>query len=138
MKKPILLDLPLFIETPRILLRPPCRGEGKILNAAILENFELLTQFMPWAREKPSLETSEEVVRKAVANWILKANEEPGLMLFILDKETQDLIGASGFHSIDWDVPSVATGYWIRKKYSGLGFMTEAINAITQYAFGVF
>lgn len=26
-------------------------------------------------------------------------------------------------------------GYWIRNKYTGQGYMTEAINAITQYAF---
>jgi RimJ/RimL family protein N-acetyltransferase len=29
------------------------------------------------------------------------------------------------------------TGYWARKKYSGQGYITEAINAITQYAFQI-
>ncbi len=58
-------------------------------------------------------------------------------MLLILDKNSHDLIGATGFHNIDWEVPCVETGYWVRKKYSGQGFITEAANAITQYAFKV-
>lgn len=132
-----LIDLPTHIETPRLLLRPPQANEGKILNTAILESFELLNKYMLWAKEKPSLEESETVVKREAQNWILKRRNDPELMLFILDKNTNDLIGATGFHGIDWDVPCAETGYWVRKKYSGQGYITEAINAITQYAFNV-
>lgn len=131
------IDLPTHIETPRLLLRPPRTNEGKVLNAAILESFELLNKYMLWAKEKPSLEESEMVVKREAQNWILKRKTDPELMLFILDKNTNDLIGATGFHGIDWDVPCAETGYWVRKKYLGQGFITEAINAITQYAFNV-
>jgi len=31
-------------------------------------------------------------------------------------------------------VPCLETGYWIRKKYSGKGLITEAVNALTRYA----
>lgn len=131
------IDLPTHIETPRLLLRPPQTNEGKILNAAILESFELLNKYMLWAKEKPSLEESEAVVKREAQNWILKRKSDPELMLFILDKNTNNLIGATGFHGIDWDVPCAETGYWVRRKYSGHGYITEAINAITQYAFNV-
>src|SRR3990167_8415879 len=135
--KPILLNLPVPITTPRLLIRPPAIGDGTLLNAAVLESFEMLKIYMPWAKEKPTLDDSEEVVRREAANWILKKEEDPELMFLILDKKTNDLIGATGFHAIDWDVPSVETGYWIRNQYAGFGLMTEAINAITQYAFKV-
>lgn len=137
LKKPILIDLPLTIETPRLVVRPPRVGEGKMLNEAVLESFALLQQFMLWAEQKPSIDESEEIVRRAAANWILKTNESPELMLFICDKKTKDLIGATGYHDINWEVPCLETGYWVRKKYTGNGFITEAINAITQYAFKV-
>ena len=133
----IRLDLPTHIETPRLLLRPPRANEGKILNEAILESFELLSQYMLWAKEKPTLQESEVVVKREAQNWILKRKADPELMLFILDKKNHDLIGATGFHDIDWDVPCAETGYWVRKKYLGQGYITEAINAITQYAFHV-
>lgn len=135
--KPILFNLPVPITTPRLLIRPPAIGDGTLLNAAVLESFEMLKIYMPWAKEKPTLDDSEEVIRREAANWILKKKEDPELMLLILDKKTNDLIGATGFHAIDWDVPSVETGYWIRNQYAGFGLMTEAINAITQYAFKV-
>lgn len=118
---PILIDLPIPIETPRLMLRPPKIGDGAMLNAAVLESFDLLNKFMLWANDKPSLEESEEIVRREAANWIFKKKDDPELMLLILDKKTHDFIGA--------------TGYWIRKKYSGQGLITEATNALTQYAF---
>ncbi|HHT0594695.1 TPA: GNAT family N-acetyltransferase [Legionella anisa] len=137
MKKinPSLIDLPIPIETPRLLLRPPKKGDGVMLNTAVLESFDLLNKFMPWANEKPSRDDSEEIVRREAANWLFIRKEDPELMLLILDKKTNDFIGATGFHDINWDVPCVETGYWVRKKYAGQGLMTEAINAITQYAF---
>jgi ribosomal-protein-serine acetyltransferase len=133
--KPILLDLPMPITTPRLILRPPQVGDGMVTNEAILESFEVLSQFMPWAKEKPSAEESEEFVRQAAANWILKNNDEPYLPLFMFDKNTNYFIGGTGYHHFDWAVPCIETGYWIRNSCAGQGFMTEAINAITQYAF---
>ena len=118
-------------------MRPPQANEGKILNTAVLESFELLNKYMLWAKEKPSLEESEAVVKREAQNWILNKKSDPELMLLILDKNTNDFIGATGFHGIDWDVPCAETGYWVRKKYLGQGYITEAINAITQYAFNV-
>jgi len=133
--KPILLDLPVPIITPRLILRPPQIGDGEIVNEAILESFTVLNEFMSWAKEKPSVEESEELARQAVANWILKNNDEPYLPLFMFDKETNQFIGGTGYHHYDWDVPSIETGYWIRNSCAGKGLMTEAVNAITQYAF---
>ena len=75
--KPILLDLPMPIITPRLLIRPPQLGDGAAVNAAILESYDMLRQFMDWAKTKPSVEETEEHIRLAAANWILKKSEEP-------------------------------------------------------------
>jgi ribosomal-protein-serine acetyltransferase len=133
--KPILLDLVTPIMTPRLILRPPQIGDGLIVNEVVLESFDTLNKFMPWAQVKPSVEESEEFVRQAAANWILKNNEEPYLPLFIFDKNTNLFIGGTGYHHYDWEVPCIEIGYWIRSSCAGKGFMTEAINALTQYAF---
>ena len=133
--KPILFYLPLPIVTPRLILTAPRIGDGIALNSAILESFPILTQFMPWAANRPSIDESEEFVRTAAANWILKEAAEPWLPLFMWDKKTDDFIGATGLHNINWQIPSGECGYWIKQKYSGHGFMLEAINALTWYAF---
>jgi len=133
--KPILLDFPVPIITPRLMLKPPQVGDGAVINEAVLESFEELQQFMPWAKEKPSIDDSEEFARQAAANWILKNNVEPYLPLSIFDKKTNRFIGNTGYHHFDWAVPCIEIGYWIRNSYVGQGLMTEAVNAITQYAF---
>src|SRR5690606_11812221 len=38
-------------------------------------------------------------------------------------------------HRMDWAVRSFEIGYWIRKDAEGQGIVTEAVNAITRYAF---
>src|SRR3990167_7169115 len=103
--KPILLDLPIPIITPRLILKPPQIGDGIAVNEAVLESLDTLKKFMPWAKEKPSIDDSEEFVRQAAANWILKNNDEPYLPLFVFDKNTGRFIGGTGYHHYDWTVP---------------------------------
>ncbi len=135
MINPTLLNLPMPITTPRLILRPPQVGDGAILHAAIVESFEELHRFMPWAKELQSIEQTEEYVRHAAANWIVKRAEDPYLPLLIFDRSTEELIGATGYHHINWDVPCLETGYWLRTSRTGEGLMTEAVNAQTRYAF---
>lgn len=135
MINPILMDFPMPITTERLLIRPPKIGDGKITNEAILETYDEIKTFMPWAKTKPSVDDSEIFAREAAANWILKKNDEPYLPLFIFDRKNEEFLGATGFHHMDWEVPAMETGYWLRASYQRQGIMTEAINAITRYAF---
>ena len=132
---PILPNFPLPIQTPRLVLKPPHIGDGPIINAAIIESFDELHPFMPWAKTKPTVEESESWVKLAAANWVDKKNEEPYLPLFIWEKATGQCIGSTGYHHFDWNVPSIEIGYWLKTSHTGRGFMTEAVNALTQYAF---
>ncbi|MBP6918978.1 MAG: GNAT family N-acetyltransferase [Legionellaceae bacterium] len=135
MMKPILFNLPMPIQTERLLIRPPQLGDGHIINAAIVESYDVLKSIMPWAQIVPTVEDSEEYVRLAAANWILKQNEEPYLPLSIFRLDTMEYIGGTGFHHMDWDVPAFETGYWLHVRHQNQGYMTEAVNAITRYAF---
>jgi RimJ/RimL family protein N-acetyltransferase len=129
--KPILLDIPMPIQTPRLLLRPPQPGDGIELNAAINESFDDLAIWMPWAKERPSVEDSEENIRRAFAKWILRED----LRISIFDKASGKLVGSSGLHRINWELPSFEIGYWVRKSFEGKGYITESTNALTQFAF---
>ncbi len=133
--KPILIDLPMPIKTPRLLIRPPQMDDSNAVNSAIIESFDELHEFMDWANTKPSLKETEAYIQQALDNWILKKNDEPYLPLFMFDKVSDVFIGATGYHHYVWTVPCLETGYWIRSSHLGQGLMTEAINALTQYAF---
>jgi ribosomal-protein-serine acetyltransferase len=57
------------------------------------------------------------------------------LRLLIFLKDTNQFVGSSGLHNPNWDVPKFEIGYWIATRYSGSGYMTEAVQGITNYAF---
>jgi RimJ/RimL family protein N-acetyltransferase len=56
-------------------------------------------------------------------------------MLVLFDRQSGELCGGSGFHSIDWTLPKFEIGYWLHKDLQGQGLMSEAVNGITRYAF---
>ena len=131
---PILFEIPMPIATPRLFLRPPQSGDGVELNAAILESFDELSVWMPWADHKPTLDESEENVRRAAAKFILRED----LRISIFDRATGKLAGSTGLHRINWRLPSFEIGYWLRKSFTGKGYITEATNALTRFAFKEF
>jgi len=131
MAKPILLDFPDAFESERLIIRAPRPGDGVLINPAILESLEALRPWMPWAQTAPSVDESEEVMRKGAANFILRSD----LPLVLLRKDTGQFIGGSGLHRMDWDVPMFEIGYWVRTSCAGQGYITEAVNAISRFAF---
>ncbi|MBX9831296.1 GNAT family N-acetyltransferase [Candidatus Babeliales bacterium] len=129
-----LRHFPFPITTPRLLLRKPCIEDSRAVNAGVEESFDELHQFMPWARQRQTLQETELFIEQAVTNWIVQKSEEPWFPIFIFDRTTQEFIGATGYHHIEWESMCLHIGYWIRTSKSGQGLMTEAVNALTRYA----
>ena len=131
MSTPILRDFPDQFESERLTIRAPRPGDGAENCAAIQESLAELRPWMPWAVEPLTPETQEAVMRRAHADFMARTD----LMLLLLLKGTDTLIGSSGLHRIDWRVPRFEIGYWLRTGYTGQGYMTEAVNAIAAFAF---
>ncbi|KRF10182.1 acetyltransferase [Paenibacillus sp. Soil766] len=127
---PILFSIPEAFESRRLLIRAPILDDGIKVNEAIRESMEELIPWMPWAQTMPTLEESEANIRKAR----LKFLERSDMRLLILLKETGELIGSSGLHNIDWNIRRFEIGYWVRSSFGGQGYMTEAVEAILNFA----
>ena len=130
--KPILLDFPDSFETERLTIRSPLPGDGAELQAAVAETIEDLRPWMPWADHVPTVEEDEELVRQARARFLQRED----LWMLLLLKGTHTLVGGSGLHAINWDVPRFEIGYWVRRRFAGQGYITEAVRGITRFAFG--
>jgi len=128
---PILKDISTTIETERLLLRCPQPGEGKHMYEAVNESLDEFQQWFPWAHEEHTLENSEVNVRKAQLNFLRRE----GLPFMIWLKESKMLVGRVGFVDIDWQIPAFEIGYWLRNSQTGRGYMTEAVAALTGFAF---
>ena len=133
MSDPILREFPHSFETERLIIRGPLPGDGKMVRTAVLESHEELKQWLPWAVDIPNEDEYEVLVRRGHTRFL---NRED-LWLMVLLKDTGTIIGGSGLHRIDWDVPKFEIGYWLSTPYTGQGYMTEAVEAITNFAFEV-
>ena len=70
---------------------------------------------MPWAQQMPTLEESESFSTMHRCKFL--AREELVLLLFLKGKNT--IVGSSGLHRIDWNIPKFEIGYWCRKRFRG-------------------
>ena len=128
---PILLDFPDSFETERLTIRSPMPGDGAELQVAVAETIDDLRPWMPWADHIPTVEEEEGVVRRGRARFLTR--EDLRLLLFL--KGTHTLVGGSGLHHMNWSVPSFEIGYWVRRRFAGRGYITEAVRGITRFAF---
>jgi RimJ/RimL family protein N-acetyltransferase len=131
---PVLIDVPVPIRTPRLLLRPKQVGDGAITAAAVHETWDELHKWMRWA-ENPADFTAESMeirTRRVMASFILRE----GIELTGVEVATGTAVIWCGLHDIDWQGRQCDTGYWVRKSAQGKGIATEAANALVRYAFG--
>ena len=134
MLNPLLIDVPLAIETSRLLLRAPRAGDGPALHEALVESLPELRRFLwflSWVAEEQTLESAEIRCRRAQANFHARTD----LPFWIFDKSTDRLVGSAGLHRTDWSIPQTEVGYWIRTSAAGNGYVTEAVDALVRLAF---
>jgi RimJ/RimL family protein N-acetyltransferase len=124
-------SIPSEIRTDRLLIRAPRIGDGPELNAAICESLDSLSPWMPWARSAPSLAETEERVIAKVADF--EGRTDFAFYSFRLD--TGALAAVIGLHPLNDAVPSFMIGYWCRSVEQGQGLTTEAVRAVTSFAF---
>ena len=132
---PLLIELPMPIRTPRLLLRPGQPGDGAPLLAAKRESWPELGRWLDWAGgpvEAISEDGEEAFVRRKAAEFILRGE----LWLAAVSHDDGRLLGSGGYHAIDWHGRLLSAGYWIRTGETGKGLATELLNALVQYAFG--
>jgi len=132
-KNPILIDLPMPIETDRMIIREPRFGDGEILHQAKQESVEELIKWMEWAKYLGDIEDDEKVVRDAHVKFLQKTD----LMMFAFDKVTKQFLGSTGIHRFDWEKRVFEIGYWYRTSATGQGYATESTKALIKYAFDV-
>ena len=124
----------LLIQTDRLDLRLPQLSDHKNWSQLRFESKEFLT---PW---EPTWSHDHLLRRPFInrVNWAKRSIQNgTAIPLFIINRNEGALIGAITLDNIRRGPNQTATmGYWIGLPYVRKGFMTEAISALVQYAFG--
>ena len=135
MLNPLLVDVPVRIESPRLVLRAPRSGDGAVLHPALVESITELRQFLwflPWVAEEQTPDSAEIRCRTCEANFTARTD----LPFLAFDKSSGSLVGSVGLHRTDWQVPKTEVGYWIRSSAIGNGYATEGVQALVGWALG--
>jgi ribosomal-protein-serine acetyltransferase len=118
----------------RLELRSGCylrlfeESDAEELDSVIAANRAHLAKWLDWANTEGTEEWLGFIrrTREKVA-----AND--GFCAAIIDDDA--MVGWVGFDRIDWDSRSTSIGYWLARDRQGRGIMTEAVAALTGYAF---
>jgi RimJ/RimL family protein N-acetyltransferase len=128
---PILLEFPEEFETERLFIRKPLPGDGRAVYEAVQASLNELKRWMPWAHKTQTVVDMEANMRDAHAKFLTRED----LRLHLYKKDTGEFIGSSGLHRIKWEIPRFEIGYWIETPHQDKWYMTEATEAITNFAF---
>jgi ribosomal-protein-serine acetyltransferase len=129
---PILIDVPLQIETDRLILRAPLpAGDGNVVNQAIKDSINELKHWLRLFQAIPTVEETEMILRNAHIDFLKRES----LRYLIFHKGTHDFIGTASLHRINWKIFKCEIGYWIHSYFSGNGYMTEAVSELTNLGF---
>ncbi|AIW84292.1 GNAT family N-acetyltransferase [Bacillus mycoides] len=128
----ILLDVPLQIETDRLILRAPLQaGDGNVVHQAIKDSINELKQWLLLFQSIPTVEETEILLRNAHIDFLKRES----FRYLIYHKDTNDFIGTASLHGINWKISKCEIGYWINTQFSGNGYMTEAVSELTNLGF---
>ncbi len=128
----ILLDVPLQIETDRLILRAPLQaGDGNVVHQAIKDSINELKQWLLLFQSIPTVEETEIILRNAHIDFLKRES----FRYLIYLKGTNDFIGTASLHGINWKISKCEIGYWINTQFSGNGYMTEVVSELTNLGF---
>jgi len=125
--------IPLFEElrSERIIVRPYRESDAQSLFEAVAESRDHLRPWLPFADEHQTVEESRDWIIHQVASWVLREDLMPG----IWEAATGRFLGGSGLHPRNWETRYFEIGYWLRASATGQGYITEAVQLLSDYAF---
>ncbi len=102
-------------------------ADAKEFHRLIEANRAELTPWMPWAEEETFERTLSfiRLTRQQVA-------DNDGFQVAIVCDGS--IVGAVGFHGVDWLHRSTSIGYWLDAAHQGRGIMTRAVRAPVDHA----
>jgi RimJ/RimL family protein N-acetyltransferase len=112
-----------------VLLRRWTLADAPGLHAAVLESFEILHPWMPWAAEPPKLVDQESFIASAVSQWDTGEMYAYG----IFDPDGEQIRGTVGLHA-RVGPKAFDIGYWLHVDHTGKGLATRASGALTDTA----
>jgi len=120
--------------TKRLYLRCAVADDAPAVNAAIIASWTELSRCMDWAQgAQPTIEETMEWIANRAAGF----DDRSQLHFSIFEKRAGTFIGCCWLCRFDWTVPRGEIGYWCATKKVGHGYITEAVLALSEFAWSL-
>ena len=125
--------VPLFEELSgtRVTVRPYRVSDAEALREAVEESRDYIRPWLPFADTHQTVEESRDWIIQQEAKWLLRESMDAT----VRENNTNHFLGGIGLHIQNWEARSFEIGYWLRLSAAGHGYMTEAAQLLTDFAF---
>lgn len=120
------------LETKRLHLYPLDATDTRDLFAAVEGSRARLEPWLPWVPFSTDLDSSARYTEASASDW----DAARAARFAIRDRGSRRFLGVIGLESFAHLHESAELGYWLRVDAWGKGFMTEAGQAVLDWAFG--
>ena len=120
--------------TERLYLRVAVADDAPAVNAAVIASWTELSPVLDWAQgAQPTIQETMEWIENRKARF----EDRSELSFSIFEKRAGTFIGCCWLCRFDWTVPRGGIGYWCATNKVGHGYITEAVLALTEFAWSL-
>lgn len=124
------------ITTDRLIIRPLILSDAKVYHEAELASYFDMTHYWSWVNQNKPLSEIEAFLKEAESSH---QQQNPSAMYFaVISREAGVFQGCVWYAGINWFVPKFEIAYWQDSRKGGQGYMTEAVNALSQLTFTLY
>jgi RimJ/RimL family protein N-acetyltransferase len=122
------------LKTERLHLRGATADDASAMNAAVMASWTELSHWMEWAQgTQPTIQETVEQIDNREADFENRVE----FRFSIFEKRTGTFIGNCSLFRFDWTIPRGEIGYWCATNKVGHGYITEAVLALTEFAWSL-
>jgi RimJ/RimL family protein N-acetyltransferase len=131
---PLLRDLPIQLQTTRLVLRPYQAGDGRAYYDVCRNN---QAHLLPYEAGNPFLgvatpDDAEVLVRRFAAQWMARE----AFFFGAWQRATGGFAAQIYVGVVSWELPEFEIGYFADQAHEGQGFVSEATRAALRFVFG--
>ena len=104
-------------------------GDADSAFAAIDRNRAHLRRWLPWIDHVKTVDDERAFIARATAQAAANNGFHAGIW------RERKIVGAIGFHYVDWANRKTEIGYWVDEREQGRGIITRSCRAAVDYAF---
>jgi len=130
-----MLNIPMPIFTPRLMLRPIEVTDAQIVYDYKKESWTEFLKWMIWVHPPSIEERSIEDDEKFCAMFHERFIKRESIHCLAFSRADNSLIGSGNLGHCNWEIPMFTLGFAVRTRKIGKGYATEIGTALTKYAF---